>query len=82
VSESSAKAFIICTELGVCHSIRRRCPEKRIVEISSLADCPNMKLNTLEKIAWALEDLEVRVEVPEDVAGGARQAIERMLALA
>jgi len=82
VSASPAKAFLICTELGVCHTIRRANPGKTIVAISSLADCPNMKLNTLEKIAWALEDLEVRVEVPEDVAGRARQAIERMLSLA
>jgi quinolinate synthase len=79
--ESPARAFIICTELGVCHTIRRRCPGKTIVEISSLADCPNMKLNTLEKIAWSLEDLAVEVRVPEDIAARARGAIEKMLAL-
>ncbi len=81
VEESKAKAFIICTELGVCHSIRRRCPGKTVIAISSLADCPNMKLNTLEKIAWSLEDMQVEVRVPDDVADRARDAIEKMLSL-
>ncbi len=81
VTESSKTAFIIATELGVCHTIRRGNPDKTIVQVSSLADCPNMKLNTLEKVAWALADMQHEVTVPPEVAGPARQAIERMLAL-
>ncbi len=82
VGESPKETFIIATEMGVCHTLRRRYPEKTIVEVSSLADCPNMKLNTLEKIMWSLEDLQVPVEVPPEVAGPARRAIERMLEVA
>lgn len=82
VAASAAEAFIIATEIGVCHSIRTRNPDKTIVEVSSLADCPNMKLNTLEKVIWALEDMQYEVTVPEEVAGPARTAIERMLAIA
>jgi quinolinate synthase len=81
VAESPARTFIIATEVGVCHTLRRLSPGKTIVEVSSLADCPNMKLNTLEKIIWSLEDMEVEVTVPEPIAGGARAAIEKMLAL-
>jgi quinolinate synthase len=81
VEESPKTTFIIATEIGVCHTLRRRNPAKTIVEISSLADCPNMKLNTLEKLVWALEDLQYEVTVPEDVAGAARRSIERMLAI-
>ena len=81
VSESSRKAFIIATELGVCHTLRRRNPEKIIVEVTTLADCPNMKLNTLEKILWSLEDRMFPVTVPAAVADAARRAIERMLAV-
>jgi quinolinate synthase len=81
VAESPRQTFIIATEIGVCHTIRRRHPDKTIVEISGLADCPNMKLNTLEKIVWALEDMQHEVTVPEDVAGAARLTIERMLAI-
>jgi len=81
VAESPARTFLIATEIGVCHTLRRLSPSKTIVEVSSLADCPNMKLNTLEKIIWSLEDMEVEVTVPEPIAGGARAAIEKMLAL-
>jgi len=82
VRESPRRAFIIATELGVCHGIRKQNPGKTIVEVTSLADCPNMKLNTLEKILWSLEDMVYPVTVPAEVAGPARRAIERMLAVA
>ncbi len=79
VAESDRRTFIIGTEVGVCHTIRKANPEKQIVEATGLADCPNMKLNTLEKIVWALEDMAPQVEIPAEVAGPARRAIERML---
>jgi len=82
VAGSDTETFIIATELGVCHTIRQHCPGKTIVEITRLADCPNMKLNTLEKILWSLEDMQHEVLVPEETAGPARAAIERMLAVA
>ena len=81
VGESDKKTFIIATELGVCHTIRQHHPDRTIVEITRLADCPNMKLNTLEKILWSLEDMQHEVLVPEETAGPARAAIERMLAV-
>jgi len=80
VRESPRRAFIIATELGVCHGIRKQNPGKTIVEVTSLADCPNMKLNTLEKVLWSLEDMQYLVTIPEEIAGPARRAIERMLA--
>jgi quinolinate synthase len=40
-----------------------------------------MKLNTLEKVLWSLEDLQYVVTVPEEIAAKARQAIQRMLEL-
>jgi len=49
--------------------------------VTPLSDCPNMKLNTLEKLLWSLEDLQFVVTVPEDIAVKARQAIQRMLDL-
>jgi len=79
VTESDGQRFIIGTELGTCHTIRKANPEKEIIRISGLADCPNMKLNTLEKIVWSLEDMVHEVHVPAEVAAGARRAIQRML---
>jgi quinolinate synthase len=81
VRQSSRQAFIIGTELSICHALRKDNPTKTIIEVSRWADCPNMKLNTLQKILWSLEDLRYEVTVPADVAGAARQAIERMLAV-
>jgi quinolinate synthase len=81
VAASSRKAFIIATELGICHTLRRQNPGKTIVEVTTLADCPNMKLNTLEKVLWSLEDMQYPVTVPAAVADAARRAIERMLAV-
>ena len=81
VAESPRREFIIATELGVCHTLRRQNPAKTIVEVTHLADCPNMKLNTLEKVLWSLEDIMFPVTVPDDVAAAARRAIERMLAV-
>jgi len=81
VAASPKQAFIIATEMGVCHTLRRQNPAKTILQVSRLADCPNMKLNTLEKVIWSLQDLVYPVTVPEDVAAPARRAIERMLAI-
>lgn len=79
VGESDAEAFIIGTEVGICHTLRKQNPGKTIIEVTPLADCPNMKLTTLEKVLWSLEEMKYEVTVPESVAGGARRAIERML---
>jgi quinolinate synthase len=79
VSESGAEEVIVGTETGMLHRIRKECPNVKVYPASTLADCPNMKLNTLEKMVWSLEDMEHRVTVEQAVAEGARRAIERML---
>ncbi len=79
--ESKASQFIIGTETGMLHPLRKQNPGKQFFPLTELADCPNMKLVTIEKMVWALEDMEYRVEVPSDIATKARGAIERMLAI-
>ncbi|MFP4055269.1 MAG: quinolinate synthase NadA [Candidatus Brocadiia bacterium] len=79
--ESDAREFIIGTEVGLLHRLRKENPEKTFYEVSYLADCPNMKLNTLEKMVWALEDMAYEVTVPPEIADQARRAIQRMLDL-
>jgi quinolinate synthase len=78
---SPARKLIIGTEIGILHRLRVDSPEKIFLEASPLADCPNMKLNTIEKMVWSLEDMVYRVTVQPDIAEKARDAIERMLAL-
>ena len=79
--QSPASTLIIATELGICHTLRKENPGKTIVHVSRAADCPNMKLTTLEKVLWSLERMQYEVTVPPDVAEGARRAIEKMLKL-
>ena len=79
--ESKAKQFIIGTETGMLHPLRKQNRGKEFFPVTDFSDCPNMKLNTIEKMVWALEDMEHRVGVPDDVAAKARCTIERMLAI-
>ncbi len=77
--DNPAREFIIATEIGVLHPLRKANPEKIFHPLTVVADCPNMKLNSLEKMVWALEDMEPRVTVPADIAAHALRPIQRML---
>ena len=77
--EADAREVIVGTEVGLIHRLKKESTEKTFIPISMLTTCPNMKRITLEKVLWALEDTRHPVEVPEDIAGRARRAIERML---
>jgi len=79
--QSSASEFIIGTEGGILHRLNKENPGKNFYHASRLADCPNMKLITLEKVLWALEDMIYRVTIPAEIARRARLPIERMLRL-
>ena len=77
--ESNSEEFIIGTEVGILHRLKKENPGKKFYPASDLADCPNMKLNNLEKILWSLEDMMYPVEVPPDIARRAKRSIDRML---
>jgi len=79
VKNSSSKEFIIGTEIGMIYRLSKDNPAKKFYPISDKIVCPNMKLTTLEKILWSLEDLKTKVKVPKPVADKARLSIERML---
>lgn len=79
--------FIVVTESGILHEMRRLCPDKTFIpappDDSTCAcnDCAFMKLNTLVKLAACLENMAPAVEVDPETALRARKPIERMLAL-
>jgi len=77
--ESNSEDFIIGTEIGILHRLKKENPDKKFYPASSLADCHSMKLNNLEKILWSLEDMVYEVEVPTDIAQKAKKSIDRML---
>lgn len=76
---SEGGEFIIATENGIIHSLQKENPEKRFYPVTEKAVCPNMKKISLEKVAWALEDMQYHVTVPEPVCTNARGSLERML---
>ncbi|MDH7601205.1 MAG: quinolinate synthase NadA [Armatimonadota bacterium] len=81
VAGSQAKEFIICTERGLLHRLKKENPSKVFYNPSPVNVCPNMKKITLEKVLWSLEDMQPAIELPEDVIVRARSAIEKMIAL-
>lgn len=81
IKEDNGKEYIIGTEMGILHRLRKEAPEKIFYPASPLAVCPNMKKITLEKILWALEDLKPIIKVSEPIRSKALKAIENMLSL-
>ncbi len=79
--ESDAKTFIVGTEEGLLHRLGKGNPEKKFVLAYEGAVCPNMKLNTLDRLYSALKEEKHVVTVPESIAKKARRALENMLAL-
>ena len=79
VNESPAKEFIVATETGILHRMRKDHPEKLFIPASAQAVCSYMKMNTLEKVVHSLEKLEVEVKVPSDLAERALKPIQRMI---
>ncbi len=76
---SPARRFVVATETGVLHRLRRENPEKEFYAVAEEAECLYMKMITLEKLRDSLRDLKYRVTVPPEIAARARRAIDRML---
>lgn len=79
VKDSDRRTVIVGTELGMIHRLRKESPEKTFIPACQSCDCANMKVNSLEKILWSLEDLSPEIELPEEVIIRARRALDRML---
>jgi len=77
--ESDAKQFIIATEEGIVHTLKKQNPDKEFYIATDKAICPNMKKISLEKIAWSLEDMQYLITVDKDVADKARLSLDRMI---
>jgi len=78
---STNQKIIIATEVGLLHRLKKENPEKTFLPAYSDAVCPNMKLNTLERLYLALKNEEYAVTVPVAVAKKAREALEKMFTL-
>jgi quinolinate synthase len=73
------REMVVGTEVGIIHRLRKENPGKRFIPVSEQAICPNMKLITLEKVLWALEEMTPEVKVPHEVRLKAIAAVDKML---
>jgi len=82
---SPAKKFIVATESGILHQMKKACPDKLFIPAPSVDstcgcnDCTYMKLNSLQKLYVCMKHEQPEVTLPADVIEKARLPIERML---
>ncbi len=87
VARTEAPAFIVATEAGILHQMKKSAPQKELLPLPGMQEncacneCPFMRLNTVEKMYIALRDLEPRIEMDEDLRLRAKAPLDRMLAL-
>ncbi len=85
-AESDAKQFIILTESGIIHEMKKRIPGKEFIPVPSLDgcacnECPHMRKNTIDKMIAALENMQPELLMDEEVRLKALKPLEKMLEL-
>ncbi len=80
-AKSTAGQFIIATEIGIIHALKKQNPEAEFVPASERAVCPNMKKITLDKLIGSLEDMQYKITVPDRIRIEARKALDRMVGI-
>ncbi|MDH5202993.1 MAG: quinolinate synthase [Nitrospirota bacterium] len=78
-SASSAKEFIIGTEIGLLYRLRKENPDKIFYPLRRDMICPNMKKTTLHSVLRALRENNYIIKVPEEIRVPAKRALDRML---
>ena len=81
VGASSHHSFIIGTEEGILHGLRKQNPDKSFYLISNGQVCIDMKKTTLETVAQTMELRQNIIAVPEEIRIKAKRAVDRMLAV-
>jgi len=79
--ESESKSFIVGTETGILHQLKKANPSKKFYPVSPEMECSDMKKITLEDVARSLENMEGEVKVPEDIRIPAKEAVRKMIDL-
>lgn len=87
VQKNPAKKFIVATETGIFHQMKKLRPDAELIQAPvadagcACNDCPYMKLNSLEKIKLALQTMKPQVSIPEELREKAKIGLDRMLAI-
>ena len=82
--QSDSEAFIVATEPGIIHQMQKRMPQKRFIpapptNTCACNECPHMRLNTLEKLYWAMKNRAPEITLPEATRAAALKPIQAML---
>jgi quinolinate synthase len=83
-TKSDKREFIVATEPGILHQMKKAAPDKLFIPAPPEAscacnECPHMRKNTLEKVYLSLRDLEPELHMDEALLNAARVPIQRML---
>ncbi len=78
---SEAKEFIVGTETGLMHRLKKENPGKAFYPLRKDMVCPNMKKTTLNSVLKALKEMKHVIKVPEEIRIPAKRALDRMLAI-
>jgi len=79
VTKSPAKKFIVATEIGIIHALKKQNPQAEFIAASDRAVCTNMKKITLAKIIGSMEDMQYKVTLSEEIAKWAKKSLDRMV---
>ena len=85
ISENASQKFIVATEAGILHQMKKKEPHKELIpappnQNCSCNECPFMKLNTLEKLYLALRDEKPEITLSDELRLKALAPLEKMLA--
>ncbi|GAI78139.1 unnamed protein product, partial [marine sediment metagenome] len=78
-SNNPVKEYIIGTELGILYPLKKNNPNKQFFPASEDMICQNMKLITLKKVLYSLQNLKPRITLPEDIRKKSLKALNRMI---
>jgi quinolinate synthase len=77
--KSKHKEFIIGTEMGILHALRKNSQEKEFYLMSNPFICPDMKKTSLLSVYNSLNEMKYCIEIDDDTANKAKKALEKML---
>jgi len=78
-ARSEARRFIVATEIGIIHALKKQNPDAEFYPASERAVCPNMKKITLDKVITSLEEMQYRITVPDRIRARAKRTLDRMV---
>lgn len=90
VKDNSGTDFIVLTEPGIIHQMKKLSPSSKFYDVPSLGEagctscstCPFMKLNSLEKLYECMKNMAPSITVPDDIAAKAKYSLDKMIEIA